>query len=454
MSVSVFDSVLLKNLWSTAEMRHIFSDNVRMQMWLDYEAALAIEQASMGIIPQQAADEIVSRAKVEHLDMDFILEQARLTRHPLVPTIRGLEHACANGFGEYVHFGPTTQDVMDTGTVLQFRMAHKVFLRDLRDIGRALLKLSEEHRNTPMAGRTLALQAIPVTFGHKAAIWLAELSRHHQRLLQMESRLFVGSVVGAVGTKASFGDHADELEKRVLTRLGLSVPEISWQPSRDRFCEYGMVLGMISATLGKIANEILLLAHNELDELAEPFAKGQVGSSTMPHKRNPAITENAACVSNTLRGNVSILSDLMKHQHERDGAIWKMEWKVLPEICLMLSVILDNMKFTLSGLEVKKESMRRNLDILGGFMMAERVMFALSEKVGKQTAHELIYEAAMRGQEEGGTFARALCEDQRITSAISREELDALLDPTTYVGNAPQQVDRLIAQIKSSGWPL
>ncbi|WP_430831259.1 adenylosuccinate lyase [Escherichia coli] len=452
MSTSVFDSVLLKNLWSTEEMRQIFSDDVRMQMWLDYEAALALEQAEMGIIPQAAADEIVACARIERLDMGLVLEQVRLTKHPLVPTIRALEDACSGGFGEYVHFGPTTQDVMDTGMVLQLRMAHKIILRDIKEICRSLLELSEKHRNTPMAGRTLALQAIPITFGHKTAIWLAELMRHHERLIQLEPRLFVGSVVGAVGTKASFGERADELEERVLKRLQLGVPEISWQPARDRFCEYGMVLGMVGATLGKIANEILLLAHNEIDEVAEPFGKGQVGSSTMPQKRNPAITENAACVSNTLKGNIAILLDLMKHQHERDGAIWKMEWKVLPEICLMLSVILDNMKYTLTGLHVKKDKMRKNLDILGGFMLAERVMFELSEKIGKQTAHELVYEASMQGLEEGVTFSQALSEDPRINTAMTREELEAVLDPTTYVGNAPEQVDKIITQAKSCNW--
>lgn len=452
MSTSVFDSVLLKNLWSTEEMRNIFSDEVRMQMWLDYEAALAIEQAQMGIIPQEAADEIVACAKLERLDMNFILEQVRLTKHPLVPTIRGLEHACGKGFGEFVHFGPTTQDVMDTGLVLQLKMAHRTFLRDLKDLGRSLLNLSEEHRNTPMTGRTLALQALPITFGHKTAIWLAELMRHHERLVQLEPRLFVGSLVGAVGTKASFGPKADELEARVLKRLDLAVPEISWQPARDRLAEYGLVLGLIGATLGKIANEILLLAHNEVDELAEPFDKGQIGSSTMPHKRNPAITENAACVSNTMKGNVSILLDLMKHQHERDGAIWKMEWKVMPELCLMLSVVMSNMKFTLSGLLVKKEKMRSNMDILGGFMLAERVMFELSEKLGKQTAHELVYEASMHGLQDGGSFAQALSDDPRIKASLTKEELDAVLDPTTYVGNAPQQVDRVIARVKASGW--
>ena len=420
MSTSVFDSVLLKNLWSTEEMRQIFSDDVRMQMWLDYEAALALEQAEMGIIPQAAADEIVACARIERLDMGLVLEQVRLTKHPLVPTIRALEDACSGGFGEYVHFGPTTQDVMDTGMVLQLRMAHKIILRDIKEICRSLLELSEKHRNTPMAGRTLALQAIPITFGHKTAIWLAELMRHHERLIQLEPRLFVGSVVGAVGTKASFGERADELEERVLKRLQLGVPEISWQPARDRFCEYGMVLGMVGATLGKIANEILLLAHNEIDEVAEPFGKGQVGSSTMPHKRNPAITENAACVSNTLKGNIAILLDLMK--------------------------------YTLTGLHVKKDKMRKNLDILGGFMLAERVMFELSEKIGKQTAHELVYEASMQGLEEGVTFSQALSEDPRINTAMTREELEAVLDPTTYVGNAPEQVDKIITQAKSCNW--
>ncbi|WP_337241984.1 adenylosuccinate lyase [Proteus faecis] len=452
MGTSVFDSVLLKNLWSTEEMRTIFSDKTRMQNWLDYEAALAIEQAELGLIPKDAAKVIADTAKLEKLDMDYVLEQVRLTRHPLVPTIRGLEHACPEHYGEYVHFGPTTQDVIDTGLVLQLKDAHHTFLRDIKVLGRALLSLSEQHRSTPMVGRTLALQALPITFGHKTAIWLTELARHYQRLKEIEPRLFVGSVVGAVGTKASLSDKADELEARVLKRLGLAVPEISWQPARDRFSEYGMLIGLISGTLGKIANEILLLAHNEIDELSEPFGKGQVGSSTMPHKRNPAIVENAACVSNTLKANLSVLTDMMKHQHERDGAIWKMEWKIMPELCLMLSVIFDNMKTVIGGLNVHVEKMRENMDILGGFMLAERVMFALSDKAGKQTAHEIVYEASMSGQEEGITFVEAINRDTRIRDHITQEELDALLDPTTYVGNAPAQVDRVVAQTKASGW--
>lgn len=451
MSSSVFDSLLLQNLWSTEEMRNIFSDKVRIQKWLDYEAALANAQAQLGIIPQQAAQSISDNANVDKLDINYILQQAQLTRHPLVPVIRALEHACRDGAGEFVHFGPTTQDVVDTGLVLQLQQAHHIFLRDIKQIGEILATLSERHRNTPMAGRTLALQAVPITFGHKTAIWLAEMGRHYQRLRELEPRLLVGGLVGAVGTKASLSDQCDELERRVMQQLGLGVADISWQPARDCFAEYGMILGLVAATLGKIANEILILAHNEIDELAEPFGKGQVGSSTMPHKRNPAIVENAACVSNTLKANLCVLTDMMKHQHERDGAIWKMEWKIVPEICLMLSVILDNMKFVLGGLQVKQQNMRHNLDILQGYMLAERVMFALADKAGKQTAHEIVYNAAMSGQESGITFAQALESTPEIHAHFSHDELEKLLDPTTYIGNALQQVDHLVA-INRAGW--
>ena len=452
MASSVFDSRLLQNVWSTKEMREVFSEENRMQKWLDYEAALATEQGDMGIIPKEAAKEIAYRAKVEFIDMAKVLQETALTKHSLVPTVRGLEHACRNGHGEYLHFGPTTQDVIDTGLMLQLKQAHTIVLRDLKKIGQILYKLSQTHRSTPMAGRTLALQAIPITFGHKSAIWLAELYRHHQRLVDLESRTFVGSVVGAVGTKASFGPRANELERRVLKRLGLNVPEISWQPARDRFVEFGGVLGMIAGTLGKIGHEILLLAHNEIDELHETFGEGQVGSSTMPHKRNPAVSENAVTVSTAIKGNIYLLQDMLRQEHERDGAYWKMECKILPEICLMVSVILENMEFSLGGLEVNKSKMRSNMDILGGFMLSERVMFVLSDKLGKQTAHELVYAASRKGMEGGMTFNDALLTDQRIRKVLTEEELAAVLDPTTYVGLAPELVDQALAVVRESRW--
>ncbi len=451
MGTSVFDSILLKNSWSTEEMRNIFCDEVRIQRWLDVEAALALVQADLGMIPKDAAKEIEKKSQYDAIDMDYVLEQLARTKHPLVPVVRALEKICENGHGEYVHYGVTTQDIIDTGLVLQMRDAFEIIRRDLKEMANDLAKLSEKHRNTPMMGRTLSLQAIPITFGFKTAIWLSEINRHLERMEEMEKRVFVGSIVGAVGTKASFGDKGSEMERGVNDRLGLGTPDISWQAARDSFYEFGAVMGGVNATMNKIGNQLLLLAHNELDEIAEPFGEGQVGSSTMPHKRNPAVTENSVTVSNTLKSNINMMSDITKHEHERDGAIWKMEWKIMPEICLMLSVVLANLKFVLAGLEVKEDSMLANLNLLKGYALAERVMFALSEKMGKQTAHEEVYLSAMKGIEGGVTFKESLMQNDHIMKAVSEAEIDALLDPTTYVGSSPELVDAALKSIKSSG---
>ena len=431
-------------------MREIFCEENRIQKWLDVEAALAKAQAKLKIIPKDAADEIVKKAHFKFMDIDFILSEFKKTKHPLVPTVRGLERACENGRGEFVHFGVTTQDIIDTGLVLQFKEGLNLIKSELKEIAKALLKLTKEHKNTPMMGRTLSLQALPITFGHKSAIWLSELNRHFDRIEELESRLYVGLIVGAVGTKASFGEKYRELEELVNELLGLKTADISWQPARDRFIELGYVLGNINATFNKIAHQILLMSHNEFDELAEPFSKGQVGSSTMPHKRNPAISENAVTVSNTLKANLAILSDIERHEHERDGQVWKMEWKLLPEIFLMLSVVLANMKTALSGLEVKKESMLKNLNLLGGYVLAERVMFALAGKLGKQHAHEVVYQAAMKGIENHLSFKEVLLKDETVSKILSNDEIEKLLDATTYVGYAPKLVDDFLEKIKDA----
>jgi adenylosuccinate lyase len=351
-----------------------------------------------------------------------------------------------------VHFGPTTQDVLDTGMMLQVREAHAVFLRDLRAVGRELYRLAETHKTTPMAGRTHAVQALPITFGHKCAVWLAETGRNSERLTQLEQRVFVGSLVGAVGTKASFGEKAFEIDQKVMAQLGLGVAEVSWQPARDRFVEYVGVLGLVGGSLANIANEIITLAHTEIDELAEPFSEGKVGSSTMPHKRNPSTAESVATVGRVLRYTVALMHDALLHEHERDASAWRIEWKAVPEACLMTGVILQQMKYILAGLEVHADKMRRNLDALGGFLMSERVMFALADKIGKQTAHEVVYHASMQGYEQGITFEQALMANPQAKDAIGAAELQALLDPTTYVGLAPAIVDRVLARTRASGW--
>jgi adenylosuccinate lyase len=452
MPSGVFDSILLKHLWGTDELRAIFNDENRVQKWYDYEAALALAQAELGIIPQAAAAEIARKAKVGNVDLEAIAAEIRRTKHPLVPALRALQAICDGDHGEYLHFGPTTQDVLDTGVMLQLKDAHAVFVRDLQDIGRELFRLAEQHKDTPMAGRTHAVQALPITFGHKCAIWLAETGRNHQRLTQLQERMFVGSLVGAVGTQASFGDRAFELDKQVMARLGLGVADISWQPARDRMVEYVNVLGLIGGSLAKIANEVMNLAHTEIDELAEPFNEGKVGSSTMPHKRNPSTTEAVVAVGRTLRYSVALMHEVLIHEHERDAAMWRIEWKALPEACLMTGVILARMKDVLAGLEVHADKMRHNLDALGGFLLSERVMFALADKLGKQTAHEVVYEASMHGFSSGTSFEQALMENPRVKQALAADELKALLDPTTYVGQAPAIVERVLAETRAAGW--
>jgi adenylosuccinate lyase len=363
-----------------------------------------------------------------------------------VPALKAVQDRCSGDLGEYIHFGPTTQDVLDTGTVLQMKEAHAIYLRDMKAIGKALAKLAAAHKATPMAGRSHGVQALPITFGHKAAIWLSEMGRHHERMRELEKRVFVGGMVGAVGTQASFGPHAPELEARLMKRLGLGVADINWQPARDRFAEYVNTLALIAGTLGKIANEVVNLEHTEISEVYEPFSTGKVGSSTMPHKRNPSTCEAVVGVSRALRYNSTLMLECMIIEHERDGSSWRAEWKALPESCLMMGGLLGMMKYVLEGLDVDVGQMRENLDRLGGFLLSERVMFVLSDKVGKQTAHELVYEASMHGIEKGVTFERSLMENEKVRKALSADELRAALDPTTYVGHAPQIVERVLKE--------
>ncbi|HEX6002680.1 MAG TPA: adenylosuccinate lyase [Burkholderiales bacterium] len=452
MASGVFDDALIKHLWSTEELRAIFSDRNRVQKWYDYEAALASEQAALGIIPDAAARAIAAQAQVENVDIETIAAEIRRIKHPLVPALKALQALCAPEHGEYVHFGPTTQDVLDTATVLQIRDAHGVYLRDMKAIGKALYRLAETHKSTPMVGRSHGVQALPITFGHKCAIWLSEMGRHFERMRQLEPRMFVGGMVGAVGTQASYGAQAAALERGLMKRLGLGVADINWQPARDRFAEYATVLGLIGGTLGKIANEIVILEHNEIDEIAEPFSEGKVGSSTMPHKRNPSTCEAAVAVSRALRYSAAFMLESMVIEHERDGSAWRSEWKALPESCLMAGGLLAMMRGVLEGLDVNVERMRANLALLGGFLLSERVMFALSDKVGKQTAHELVYEAAMHGLESGIAFERSLLANDRVREALDERELGRVLDPTTYVGRAPEIVDGVLARTRASGW--
>lgn len=451
MTSSVFDSITMQHLWSTDELRKIFSEENKVQKWLDFEAAVAQAQASLDIIPRDAADKISANAFVEKIDIPLMAAEMRRIKHSLVPMLKQLIAHCGSD-GQWVHYGPTTQDVLDTGTVLQLKEAHAIFLRDLKACGRELARLAQTHRDTPMVGRTHGVQALPITFGHKCAIWLDELARHHERMRQVEPRLFVGMLVGAVGTQASLGENARLLEEKTCAILGLGTPNISWAPARDRFAEYANLLGMLGATLSKIGNELRNLQRNEFSEVEEGFSEGKLGSSTMPHKRNPTSAENIAGLSRALRYNAAMMTEAMLQEHERDGIAWKTEWKALPECCLISGALLQQSRNLLAGLRVDPEVMAANLNKMGGYLLSERVMLELGKKIGKDHAHEWIYEASMHGIENKLDFRTAIRSHPKIVEALSDAEITDFTDPVNYLGQTGVSIDRTLAIQKANGW--
>ncbi len=450
MPVSVFDMQSLQHLWGTDELRTIFGEENRVQKWLDFEAALASAQAEMGIIPAAAAQEVAEKAKVENIDIAKMSVEIRRIKHSLVPALKQLQAACSKENGEWVHYGATTQDVVDTGVALQLKEFHAVALRDMKAVGKELARLALAHRDVPMAGRTHGVQALPITFGHKCALWLDELGRHHERLQQAAPRVLVGMLAGAVGSQASLGDRAIELEERMLAKLGLGAPAISWAPARDRFTEYANLLAMLGATLSKIGNELFNMQRNEFGEVEEGFSEGKLGSSTMPHKRNPTSAENLAGLSRPLRYNAAMMVEGMVQEGERDGIAWKMEWKALPECCLIAGAMLFQAKNLLAGLKVNADVMAANLDKMRGYLLSERVMLELSERVGKQTAHEWIYDASMHGITAKIGFADAMRQHKGLGGLLTEQEIQDLTDPRGYLGQCGTSVDRVVAA--SQAW--
>ena len=440
---------MLRNNFGTEQMRQIWSEENRLQKHLDVEAAVALAEGELGVIPLEAAKKIASVAKVDLVSIEELAAESAKLKHSLMSTINALQRLSGDA-GEYVHYGLTTQDVVDTGTILQLKEAHQIISNELKDVARELARLAREHRATPMAGRSHGMQGLPTTFGFKMAVVLSEVVRHLERLKEIESRTFTGVLSGAVGTYASFGPKGPQIEELALEKLGLNTPDIGWHSSRDRISEYANILGMISGTLGKLANEFYNLMRTEIDEVEEPFSSGKVGSSTMPHKRNPAVFEGIASLTKPVFKSVALIHESMLVEHERDAMSWRAEWVALPEICIYLSSQLASTKTVLSGLVVKPKNMRRNLEKLGGLLLSERIMFALAEGIGKQTAHQLVYDLSMKAIEEDRSFKDVLSENEQVRSVLTVEKIEELLNPETYLGNAPEKVDLVLANLEKS----
>ncbi len=436
------------HVFSTPELAGIFAEKAVLQRWLDFEAALAAAQGELGIIPPEAAEEIKRKAKLRFLDLPSIREGYGKSRNSVIPLLGGLRRACSAGYGEFVHFGATTQDVLDTGEIMALRLVNTILFRDLRDLEKKCLNLAGEHRQTPMVARTHGQQALPTTFGLKIAIWLGEIRRHIERLKHVQAAIVCGQLGGAVGTMAALGPMAMEVAQKTLQKLGLEHDPASWHTSRDKIAELASVFSMLVMTLAKIANEIYQLQKTEISELAEPPPAGALASSTMPHKQNPVICQRVIAVSRHVRSLAATVMESMGHEHERDPRCLWAEWLAIPELCIYTGTCLRYMVDVLSGLTVRTEQMLANLYRHKNLITTEWLTFQLSKNMGKMKALEKVHDLACTARESDISLKDAVIGDPETGSYFSPEDLFLLDHPEQYIGQALTIVDQVIMDIE------
>jgi 3-carboxy-cis,cis-muconate cycloisomerase len=448
---TVFDSALFRDMFGTAEMRDVFSDEALVGRYLEAEAALARAQARVGVVPKDAAEAIDLASRSLNIDYDKLRHETEIVGYPILPLVHQLS-AAAGEAGRFVHWGATTQDIMDTGNVLQIRAALSIVERDLSELRNILADMARKYRDTPMAGRTHLQQALPVTFGYKAAVWLSSIDRHIERIEQARPRVLVGEFSGAAGTLASIGEGGLQMQKLFCEELGLNQPSITWHVARDGITEAVTLLGLITGTLGKIATDVMMMSATEFGELSEPFVPGRGASSTMPQKRNPISSELMLAAAKAVRQHVATMLDGMIHDFERATGPWHLEWVSLPESFLLTASSLANAKFMLAGLVVHDRRMRENLDLTHGLIVAEAVMMALAPKLGRQHAHEIVYDACRKAIEGGGQLADILAKMPEIVDALGG--VDAIrhhCDPVNYLGLSGEMVDRVLRTAAAPG---
>jgi adenylosuccinate lyase len=443
-NVHLSNSRVLGGLFGSRRMQEIFSDVAMVRSWMDAEVALAVAQAEVGVIPATAGEEIAEAAAQVDLDLDAMGAEVLRTAHPLVPVIRALS-ALAGESGAYVHLGATTQDITDTGLAIQVRDGYALIETMLRDLIDELSSLATEYRDVPMVGRTHAQHALPITLGLKFSVLLAECERHLERLRDARHRILVGQLGGAVGSMAALGPDALEIQDRMMGLLELETPIGPWHTARDGLTEITCILAMISASCGKIANEIRVLQRTEVAELEEPFSEGKVGSSTMPHKRDPMFAEFIISNAILAREKPAAMLAAMVQEHERDMSMWGVEWTVVPESFELCAGLLERSLFLLRGLIVHRDNLRRNLHQLGDLMLSEVAMMALARDLGKGEAHEVVYRASMLAWDTGTPLIELLLKDERVRgSSVDAAELESLMVPEKYIGLSGTLVDRAV----------
>src|SRR5499426_1196712 len=417
MASTVFDSAIFRDAFAAADMRQIFSEAETVARYVEVEVALAQAEARLGLIPQPAADSIKRLASAKDVDLDQLRQSTNVVGYPIVGLVAQLAKQCGDA-GRYLHWGATTQDIMDTAAVLQIQAALALIDEDLAALDRSLAHLASTHRATVMAGRTHLQHALPITFGYKAAVWLSALVRHRQRLAEIRPRVLVGQFAGAAGTLASLGEKGLAVHDALMAELGLGSAAIPWHVGRDNVAEAVSLLALIAGSLAKIATDIMLMMQTEVAEAFEPFEEGRGSSSTMPQKRNPIACELIIAAAGIVRQQAGLMFAAMPADHERATGPWHLEWMALPEAFLAAGAALKHARAMLGGLIVEPERMRRNLDVTGGLIVAEAVMMALAEHTGRQQAHHIVAHASRAALANGEPLLAALERQPDVTQHL------------------------------------
>lgn len=434
--------------YGSEEMRRIFEEESKLQKLLEVEAALARAHAKLGNIPEEAAKEISKKASTKYVKLERVKEIEAEINHDLMAVVLALAEVCGEA-GKYVHLGATSNDIIDTATALQFKEALAIVERDLEELKNILLEKAEEYIDLVCVGRTHGQHAVPTTYGLKFAIFAMEIKRHLERLREMKKRLLVGQMTGAVGTQASFGDKGIEIQELVMKDLGLGKVEVSNQlVQRDRYAECFALLALISATLDKMGREVRNLMRTEIAEVAEPFREDkQVGSSTMPHKRNPINSEKVCGLARVIKSNVFVALENVSLEHERDLTNSSPERCIIPESFVLLDEILKTMKKVMKGLKIFPENVEKNLMLTKGLNLAEAVMIELTKKgMSRQEAHELLRRLSIKAFEENKGLKEVLLESKEAKAYLSEEDIERVTNPRNYIGTAIEQVRRILEE--------
>ncbi|MBN2752212.1 MAG: adenylosuccinate lyase [Rhodospirillaceae bacterium] len=448
--VHPMDAPLFKGMTSTPDMREIFQADAFVQAWLDVEAALAEAQAEIGMIPAEAAKVIRAKADVRLIDIKKVQEHGKETAHTLLGVLREYRLNIGEPHQTWLHYGATTQDILDSATMLTVARAHVVIERQLDDVIAVLLSLMETHRDTLMVARSHGNHALPFTFGLKVAGWLDEMDRNRDRWRELKARCLVGNMSGAIGTYAAWGEQGVEVQNRTCRILGLGAPRTWWHAQRDRLAEMTNAMSLIAGTSARIAQEIYISCMTEIGELAEAYTKDTIGSSTMPHKLNPIGSEWVRSLASIVRGNADVMAELMTPLNERDGSVWRAEWVKVPETFCLAAAMLAQLHKVLSGLNVNRDRMLENLNQLKGVLLSERVMFVLAKAMPLGVAHEVVHQVSLKALEAKRPMLDLLLADARVSDVCDLTELTEALKPENYTGLSGVVVDALARAVREA----